>query len=87
MRLNLHTIGVKTIGVCLSTDGKLCYVTPPLAGPASAGFLYETFPPLPVCFSCFRVVPRILILCTAFLFHQVLKLFSQFIPSSNRLCI
>jgi len=45
--LKLLPVGVKTTGGCLSTDGKPFYVTRPLPGLASPGFLYETFPPLP----------------------------------------
>jgi len=85
-RLKLHTVGVKTIGVCLLTAGKPIYVTRPLVGPAFPGFLYETIPPLPAQSSYLRVVPKDSHPPHSLSFHKIPKRFYRFIPSSNLSC-
>jgi len=53
-----HLVGVKCTGVYMWTNGKAFYVTRPLPCPASPGFLYETFPPLPACSSSLPGIPK-----------------------------
>jgi len=81
---DLHIVGVKTTGVYLSINAKIFLTLHDL----SRALHLPVFSMKPFLFllrvlHTFGWFPSILILCAAFPFHKLSKLFHRFIPSSN----